>query len=479
LRTVKQQTARTPWRRQAHDRSMYSEDGFTLIELIIVTAVVPLIIGAISLALISVLSLQGGVASRISDSADAQMVSANYQKDVESAEMITTQPSSTPQCGTGTQVLGLEWNLQGTVYENIVSYVKVDNGSTSSLVRQFCTNGSTTPTSTSTVSSDFGQDQSQSAPVVITPADINASAGAEWTSTVGITGVNFATTAQASGYSYQLTAVPEATSTGASQVSAVSPLCGFATAGTGTYASTLCFVDFSAYDDTPAPCPGYPGFQAIKGGIAGTPFTLSFCVNVSSVTRAGSPITGSIARPVAYGTINGTTTGGGFNGVSAVSLPSYNDFPESEAFLGNNGFYTGVPGNPALYSEVEGSTTTVQLIDIKVLDAVGNPATGWGLVTGDAESTDKGESMTWTSDQPLSLIPNSPTSAIGNACAAPVAPDGLSGVGTTTVECQATVDSDKTGTVMLQAPAPTTLTVTMVGSGLEAVFLGLLLPGAS
>jgi prepilin-type N-terminal cleavage/methylation domain-containing protein len=458
---------------------MYSEHGFTLIELIIVIAVVPLIIGAICLALISVLSLQGGVSSRISDSADAQVVSANYQKDVESAGMITTQPSSTPQCGTGIQVLGLEWNLQGTVYENIVSYVKVNNGSTSSLVRQYCTNGSTNPTVTSTVSSDFGQDQSQSAPVVITPADINASAGDEWTSTVGITGVSFATTAQASGYSYQLTAVPEATSTGSSQVSALSPLCGFATPGTGTYASTLCFVDFSAYDDTPAPCPGSPGFQAIKGGIAGTPFTLSFCVEVSSVTHGGSQITGPFPGPLKSGHINGTTTGLGFNGVGAVALPSYADPPTSEAFLGNNNFYTGVLGNPALYSEVEGSTTTVQVIDIKVLDAVGNPATGWGLVTGDAESTDKGESMTWTSDQPLSLIQNSPTSAIGNACAAPVSPDGLTGVGTTTVECAATVPSDKTGTVMLQAPKPTTLTVTMVGAGLEAVFLGLLLPGAA
>ena len=58
------------------------------------------------------------------------------------------------------------------------------------------------------------------------------------------------------------------------------------------------------------------------------------------------------------------------------------------------------------------------------------------LVTGDAESTDAGESMTWTSDKPLSLIPNSPTSAIGNACAAPVSPDGLTGVGKTTVECR-------------------------------------------
>ena len=462
---------------------MCSEDGFTLIELIIVVAVVPLIIGAITLALISVLSLQAGVSKSISASADAQVVSANFQKDVEGADMITTQPSSTPQCGTGTQLLGLEWNQQGTVYQNIVSYVKVDNGSTSSLVRQYCTNGSTTPTSTSTISSDILQSQTQSAPVVITPASTNASAAAGWTPTAGITGVTFTTTEPASGYSYTLTAVPEATTTGTSQVAALSTTCGFATPGTGTYASTLCFVDFSPYDDAPAPCPGSPGFQAMTAGIVGTPFTLNFCVKVSSVvssvTRAGSPITGPLAAPVAYGTIHGATTTGGFNGVSAVSLPTYTDPPTSEAFLGNNGFYTGVPGNPAFYSEVEGSTTTIQVIDIQVLDAVGNRATGWALVTGDAESTDAGESMTWTSDKPLSLIPNSPTSAIGNACAAPVSPDGLTGVGKTTVECAATVNSDKTGTVMLQAPTPNTLTVTMVGAGLQAVFLGLLLPGAS
>ena len=61
MRTINGHIARTPWRSVAHDRSMYSEDGFTLIESIIVVAVVPLVIGAISLALISVLSLQAGV----------------------------------------------------------------------------------------------------------------------------------------------------------------------------------------------------------------------------------------------------------------------------------------------------------------------------------------------------------------------------------------------------------------------------------
>ena len=140
--------------------------------------------------------------------------------------------------------------------------------------------------------------------------------------------------------------------------------------------------------------------------------------------------------------------------VAPASIPTYTNPPTSEAFLGNNGFYTGIPGNPAFYQTAQHSTTTVTLTNIKVLDANGNPATGWGLVTGDAESTDKNESMTWTSDQALGLIPNSPSSPIGNACAAPTSPDGLTGVGSTTVVCAATVSSDKTGTVMLQAAAP-------------------------
>ena len=75
--------------------------------------------------------------------------------------------------------------------------------------------------------------------------------------------------------------------------------------------------------------------------------------------------------------------------VAPASIPTYTNPPTSEAFLGNNGFYTGIPGNPAFYQTTQHTTTTVTLTNIKVLDANGNPATGWGIVTGDAESTDK------------------------------------------------------------------------------------------
>ena len=66
--------------------------------------------------------------------------------------------------------------------------------------------------------------------------------------------------------------------------------------------------------------------------------------------------------------------------------------------------------------------------------------------------------------QVFTLVDNSATSAIGNACANPTAGsgltvgNGLSGVGTNSVECQASVSSDKTGTVMISAPAPSSLT---------------------
>ena len=55
-------------------------------------------------------------------------------------------------------------------------------------------------------------------------------------------------------------------------------------------------------------------------------------------------------------------------------------------------------------------------------------------------------------------------------------PAGLTGVGTTTVKCSSTVSEDHTGTVMLQATTPSTLTVTLYAGGLQALFLGVLLP---
>ena len=71
-----------------------SSAGFTLIELVIVVGVMPLVIGAIAVGILSVFTLQSSVANRLTDSGDAQVVSVNFQNDVQSAALITTDSSA-------------------------------------------------------------------------------------------------------------------------------------------------------------------------------------------------------------------------------------------------------------------------------------------------------------------------------------------------------------------------------------------------
>jgi uncharacterized repeat protein (TIGR01451 family) len=145
--------------------------------------------------------------------------------------------------------------------------------------------------------------------------------------------------------------------------------------------------------------------------------------------------------------------------VAAHVFPTY-----PGAFLGNRGFYTGVGGKPALYQTTSGTTTTATLTNIAVTGPSGTIETGYAFVGADAETTDTGESITWTSNTPFRLI-----STLGNACNA-----GLTGVGTNTVRCSATVSNNKTGTPILSAQAPTTISQVMVGSGLQGVAFGVM-----
>jgi uncharacterized repeat protein (TIGR01451 family) len=202
--------------------------------------------------------------------------------------------------------------------------------------------------------------------------------------------------------------------------------CSFANAGSGTFARTLCWFDLSGYNAAAA---GSAAGQSMTVGLPGG-YTISFTLKV----------TGGAAAPFAFPTFSG-------------------------AYLGNKA-YTGVAGKPALYQTGSGTTTTAALSAISVVDSKGNPVTGYSFVGADAEATDAGESITWTSDQPLSLI-----SAVGNACNSGA---GLTGAGTTTVKCSSTVSSTKTGTAILAAEHPSTLSQTMVGAGKQAVAFGVL-----
>ena len=403
--------------------------------------------------------------------------------------MITADSSTTlaspPACGPGTQLLGVQY---GTNTEVSYSLITVGTGPTAvqSLYRNVCqvSGPSSSLTNThlsSTIVSHNVINQSgvgvPAAVITCTPTTPPTPPApscvgtppawqAGWVSVAQVETVSLPLTYAASNYKQTLLAAPSGgvNASGGGGGAAPPYSCGFATQSTGTYASTLCFVDFTAWNlphSGLTPCGN--GGVVIDDGITNTPFTMSFCLSVS-----GGPVVGA-------------------------SIPTYTNPPTSEAFLGNNGFYTGIPGNPALYQSTEGTTSTISITNIQVLGTGGVAATNWNLITGDAESTDAGESIIWTAgwsgastiptaQQNFTLLDNTPTSAIGNACADPTAGsgltvgNGLTGVGSSSVECQASVSSDKTGTVMLSAPAPTSLTANLVGTGLEAIFMGILLP---
>jgi uncharacterized repeat protein (TIGR01451 family) len=203
--------------------------------------------------------------------------------------------------------------------------------------------------------------------------------------------------------------------------------CSFATPGTGTFANTLCWLDLSAYDPTQAAKPGGQPFTVtLPGG-----YNITFDLHV----------TGDAVKPAAFPTYPG-------------------------AFLGNRGFYTGVGGKPALYQTKQGSTTTAELDNIAVTGPDGGAETGYAFVGADAETTDATESITWQANTPLNLISN-----LGNACDSGAL---FVGNGTKVVKCSATISNNKTGTPMLAAQAPTSISQTMVGAGLEGVAFGVL-----
>ncbi|HVA09757.1 MAG TPA: prepilin-type N-terminal cleavage/methylation domain-containing protein, partial [Acidimicrobiales bacterium] len=124
--------------------AVLDDSGFTLIELLIAVVLIPIIVGALVMALISVFSLQNGVSNRISDSADAQLVSSNFESDVQSATSVTTNTAA-PACGSNTQLLGLKWGNGTTVTYGLLG---------SELVRSLCQPGSSVPSATSVVSHD-------------------------------------------------------------------------------------------------------------------------------------------------------------------------------------------------------------------------------------------------------------------------------------------------------------------------------------
>ena len=468
----------------------------------------PLVIGAIAIGIISVFSLQSGVASRLTDSNDAQVVAVNYQNDVQSAAMITTasSPSSAPTpCGSGTQVLGLQL---GNGTEISYSAAPASTGTSYDLWRYACSGGNVTNSVVMARDEPASIANPATPPVTVTCATSSPACATvpptnqfayqvNWQSTLGVTGVSFQTTEPGTKFLYKLVATPLSASSSSqlAQVANPSTGCGFANKGTGTYAQKLCFVNFAPWNTQTKATNVYcdaaqSGFSTpipMSAALSNSPYTLDFCMSAKATSNRGASISGFTPAPAPPAPC-GVTLQSGYVDITASALPTYACPPGSEAFLGNNGFYTGVPNNPALYEIDEGSTAIINFTNFSLLTSTGQTANNWELVTGDAESTDPGESVTWSTNNvnnPFTLVPNSvdangtTTSAVGNACNS--TPPGynpayLTGIGSDSVTCTTQSSTDKTGTPMIEALTPSSLTITLQGGGLEAAFLGVLLP---
>jgi prepilin-type N-terminal cleavage/methylation domain-containing protein len=464
---VRSHEARSPTR---------DEGGFTLIELLITMLILPIIMAAIASGLIAVLSIQGSVSNRVSDSGDAQITSANFIQDVQSAELITTDHAAS-KCGPGAQLLGLQWTSGGATV--VITYAEIASGNGWLLVRQLCANGSSaTPSERSTVSFDI-------APGLAAPtlqgqgaALLNTQAQAGWISVHPVTGVVFPVVEPLSNYTFTLTAVPAASAppstAGSPIINPTNTICGFAptqggTVNNGTYAQTLCFVDFSVYNASLAAA---PACQEIVASIPGGD-VLSFCMSESgNQPMVASPLP---TWPEAF-------LGNTLQDAKGVSQPFYTGLgcPDSTAPETSSGAPTPSCISPAMYQTNTGMgpTNTLNFTNITVTTVTGAPATGWEFVSADAETTDVSESIIWQSDQVLHLLNNSPGSNYGDTCNNLPNWNGPQGLGTTQVTCQSgnqEPSSTKTGTPMVYARTPSSMTITMKGAGLEGIAVGLLL----
>jgi fimbrial isopeptide formation D2 family protein/uncharacterized repeat protein (TIGR01451 family) len=190
--------------------------------------------------------------------------------------------------------------------------------------------------------------------------------------------------------------------------------------GPADYA-TYCWFDFSGYNNTTASSAGGQAFViTLTGGS-----TLSFTLKVTGPA------------------------------LTSTTVPTW-----TGAALGQSAFIT-IPGNPALYQTGGAGTTTVTLSNI-VLSIGSGGTVPYAIVAADAESTNNGENLSFTTNGSAWTLLAS--MAYTGSTTFPT----LAGVGTATV-----TETGVTGNVGAYAFAtqgsPTTISSSFLGSGLQGI----------
>ncbi|WP_104089838.1 DUF11 domain-containing protein [Arthrobacter sp. GMC3] len=226
----------------------------------------------------------------------------------------------------------------------------------------------------------------------------------------------------------------------AAPVEPLATSCDYANAdGGGKYPTSICWIDFTGFNATEASSTEGQNLTMPLGE-----YTVSFNV---------------IQRNVPSKTSRSTVA-------SAPVGP-----------FGKPGYYDGIGGKPLLYAESGNLNGGVNIaIRDFSISIKGTSVAGYSLVSASAETLDAydgffGESINWTSDQPLTMIDHAGEFTSGGGCLLPP-----SGDGTTNVWCDgASAGQTSAHGVIVAAPSATTISgaVTMTRGGeREAVAFG-------
>jgi Tfp pilus assembly protein PilE len=113
------------------------ETGVTLIELLISVILLGIIIVPLTGAFIDGINSTTASQKRLSEARSPMFSNAYFAEDAQSADTITrASDSTTPTCGSGTNVISFAWNEAGTPYS--VSYVLGTNATNTVLKRNYC-----------------------------------------------------------------------------------------------------------------------------------------------------------------------------------------------------------------------------------------------------------------------------------------------------------------------------------------------------
>ncbi|MCC2675917.1 MAG: hypothetical protein K0R58_2864 [Ramlibacter sp.] len=180
--------------------------------------------------------------------------------------------------------------------------------------------------------------------------------------------------------------------------------------------------------------------------------------NATASSSAGQPFTFNLPDGTTVSMTVRTTGTGGF---TSAAVPSW-----TGSAFGNSAF-NNIPGRPILYTATNGTSPVVTLSNINVTPPAGAGSSTYSIVVADGESTNSGETLTFTTDrgawQQIAQIRNGtsnvyPTLAYSNG-------------GQTVRETGA---NGTVGSYVFRSDNnPTTVSAALVGSGLQGIIIGM------